>query len=80
MVRPSRQWPCKGQTVSGHKLILTGSRVLANVLSVRCKCMAEYKNVSDRYYNYDPIGWVKTIEQAVEMYYQHVAESESKNE
>lgn len=35
--------------------------------------MAEYKNVSDRYHNYDHLADVDTIQQAVKLYENHLA-------
>lgn len=54
-----------------HKFILTmcGNRRFR----VRCKCMAEYRNVSDRYYNYDWLAEVETLEEAIEVYRRHRA-------
>lgn len=46
-------------------------------LWVRCKCMAEYPNVKDNYYNYDPLGDVGTLQEATEMYDKHVAGDET---
>jgi hypothetical protein len=59
-----------------HKLILTakpGSN--GKVLRVRCKCMAEYRNVSDHYYNYDWIAEVGTVEEVLVVYRKHLEES-----
>lgn len=59
-----------------HKLITTavkGSN--GKRLRVRCKCMAEYKNVSDRYVNYDHLADVDSLEKALQVYENHLAAS-----
>jgi hypothetical protein len=59
-----------------HKLILTGvPGSNGRRLRVRCKCMAEYRDVSDRYYNYDPLGEVSSLDDAITMYHKHLEES-----
>ena len=60
-----------------HKMIVTAKKGSnGRVLRVRCKCMAEYRNVSDHYYNYDPLGDVKSIDEALKLYKEHLAKSE----
>jgi hypothetical protein len=44
-------------------------------LRVRCKCMAECPNVKDNYYNYDPIGDVNNLEEAITVYDEHLRNS-----
>lgn len=44
------------QQVKQHKLIVTKARNQNRGFRVRCKCMAEYRNVSDRYFNYDTLS------------------------
>jgi hypothetical protein len=55
-----------------HKMVLTGKGKDGDVLRVRCKCMAEYRNVSDRYYNYDYIAEVTDLDAAREVYDRHL--------
>jgi hypothetical protein len=58
-----------------HKLILTAKpRSNGKVLRVRCKCMAEYRNVSDRYYNYDWLAEVTSAREALAVYRKHLEE------
>jgi hypothetical protein len=37
--------------------------------------MAEYPDVRDNYYNYDPLGDVDTLQEATEMYEAHLGNS-----
>jgi hypothetical protein len=54
-------------------MIITGAgKNRTDVLRVRCKCMAEYKNVSDRFYNYDWLGEAVTIPDALAIYNDHI--------
>lgn len=56
-----------------HKMVLTGVRNSnGRLLRVRCKCMAEYRDVSDRYYNYDTLATVDSLPAAVEAYRGHL--------
>lgn len=52
----------------------TGRRRSTNgkLFNVRCKCMAEYRNVSDRYFVYEPLGQVSSLEEAAQMYREHL--------
>ena len=60
-----------------HKEIITGKKSKPDILVVRCKCMAEYRGVSDRYYNYDPLGEAKTLAEAHKLYTDHLAKESS---
>lgn len=42
------------------------------LLRVRCKCMAEYKNVSDRYFTFDWLGDVTSLAEARALYDHHL--------
>lgn len=60
-----------------HELVLTcpaNKRGNGKILVVRCKCMAEYRSVSRRYYNYDPLGEVTSLADAIALYQQHLTD------
>jgi len=60
-----------------HNFVLTGKpNSNGKILRVRCTCMAEYKDVSTRYYNYDPLAEVTSIEDAKKAYADHLAKFE----
>lgn len=58
-----------------HKKIITGKKSQPDILVVRCKCMAEYRNVKDNYYNYDSLGEVATLTEAHQLYDDHIAQT-----
>ena len=56
-------------------MILTLPRHVAGngrVLHLRCRCMAEYRNVSSRYFNYDLLAKVSSAQEAVKVYMDHL--------
>jgi len=63
------------QDVPQHKMIVTGKSKNGNILRVRCKCWAEYRNVSDRYYAYDWLAEVRTLEDALRVWKAHMAQA-----
>lgn len=56
-----------------HKMILTMPKNGNRIYRVRCKCMAEYRNVSDRYFNYDWLAEVPDADEAIRVYREHLA-------
>jgi hypothetical protein len=56
-----------------HHLVLTFTpRSNGCKIRVRCRCMAEYRNVSLHYYNYDWLADVETIEEIKQIYEAHL--------
>jgi hypothetical protein len=54
-----------------HEMVLTMPKNGNNIFVVRCKCMAEYRNVSSRYTNYDWIARVTSGDDAIKAYRIH---------
>lgn len=55
-----------------HELVITAKpNTNGRVLTLRCRCMAEYRNVSRRYYNYDPFAETGSLDEAVRLYDEH---------
>lgn len=52
------------------RIVLTG-RANGTQLVVRCECFAEVEGHLGRYYNYDPIGFADTIEEAKRLWADH---------
>ena len=83
-----REHPNQLQTEPQHGFVMsfvttkvgTGRRRSTNgkLFNVRCKCMAEYRDVSDRYFCYEPLGQVTSLEEACRLYREHLAESARK--
>jgi hypothetical protein len=56
-----------------HHLVLTFTpNSNGRKIRVRCRCMAEYRNVSLRYFNYDWLADVETLEEVKQIYHAHL--------
>jgi hypothetical protein len=71
--RPSARAQNNLQLVPEHELIITAkANSNGRILVVRCKCMAEYRDVSRRYYNYDPLGEAHSLDEVKSLYDAHL--------
>lgn len=57
-----------------HELVITLVPGSNRLLRLRCKCMAEYRNVSRRYYNYDWFAECDVEDDVMALYWKHLDE------
>jgi hypothetical protein len=59
-----------------HYPILTGARDNGNLLHLRCKCMAQYRNVSSRFKNYDWLVQTDSLAEIKRAWREHLGEKQ----